>query len=228
MNVIISGLTAAGKTTHSHLLAGQFGLRYMSASQVLLSILGMFPVQARDFWLTEEAQASIERAEPSVDNELVNLEAKSDRTVFDTVSLPWLCKQDALSIWLESSFSSRTKKAIVSHHGEGRFTGKELESLIFRKDEQMRRRLQERYGWDLYSDRTPFDMIVDISECISEPTFESAIQSIDQVQRVLYPAVGWYLTHKNEFRMQFKDARRKTPSVEIVRCPDDLCTEGVV
>ena len=33
-NVCISGLTAAGKTTHSHLLAGEFGMTYVSGSQI--------------------------------------------------------------------------------------------------------------------------------------------------------------------------------------------------
>ncbi|MGA2896392.1 MAG: hypothetical protein ABSE27_02195, partial [Acidobacteriaceae bacterium] len=46
-NICISGLTAAGKTTHSHLLAGEFGLTYVSGSQIQLNFLGLSPIQSR-------------------------------------------------------------------------------------------------------------------------------------------------------------------------------------
>ena len=44
-NVCISGLTASGKTTHSHLLAGEFGLTYVSGSQIQLNFIGISPIQ---------------------------------------------------------------------------------------------------------------------------------------------------------------------------------------
>lgn len=48
-SVCISGLTAAGKTTHSHLLAGEFGLIYVSASQIQLNFLGLSPRDCPEF-----------------------------------------------------------------------------------------------------------------------------------------------------------------------------------
>ncbi len=40
-NICISGLTASDKTTHSHLLAGEFGLAYVSGSQIQINFLGV-------------------------------------------------------------------------------------------------------------------------------------------------------------------------------------------
>ncbi len=227
-NVIISGLTAAGKTTHAHLLAGQYGLQYISSSQILLALLGMLPVRPRDFWLTDQAIALWEAAEARcVDNELVKLEAEMDWAIFDVVSLPWLHRRRAFSIWLESDVDSRVAKAIVSHRGGGRFARHELESRILQKDNLMRQRLRDRQGIDLFRDRTPFDLVVDISSCISEPTLESSMKSIKEVQEVIHFAVGWYLTQKREFRSEFQAAFRKHLSMKIIQCPADLRVEGV-
>ena len=55
-NVCISGLTASGKTTHSHLLAGEFGLTYVSGSQIQLNFMGVSPIQKKDFWITPAAK----------------------------------------------------------------------------------------------------------------------------------------------------------------------------
>ena len=52
-NVCISGLTASGKTTHSHLLSGEFGMTYVSGSQIQLNFLGVSPIQTRDFSISK-------------------------------------------------------------------------------------------------------------------------------------------------------------------------------
>lgn len=41
MNVIISGLTAAGKTTHRKILAEKFQLKYVSATETLVKSCGI-------------------------------------------------------------------------------------------------------------------------------------------------------------------------------------------
>ena len=46
-NVAFAGLTAAGKTTHSKILAEQLGFKYVSATQTILDIIGMDEVPDR-------------------------------------------------------------------------------------------------------------------------------------------------------------------------------------
>ncbi len=48
MNVIISGLTAAGKTTHCELMESRFGLRRVSAADALLQAGGLAPPWTRE------------------------------------------------------------------------------------------------------------------------------------------------------------------------------------
>ncbi|MFA4919695.1 MAG: hypothetical protein WC581_10650 [Thermodesulfovibrionales bacterium] len=89
-NVCISGLTASGKTTHSHLLAGEFGLTYVSGSQIQLNFMGVSPIQTKDFWITPEAKAFWDGDQFNrIDDELLRLESIGKGYVFDTSTMPW-------------------------------------------------------------------------------------------------------------------------------------------
>ena len=73
-NICISGLTASGKTTHAHLLAGEFGLTYVSGSQIQLNFMGVSPIQTKDFWITVEAKKLWDEKQfAQIDSELLRL-----------------------------------------------------------------------------------------------------------------------------------------------------------
>ncbi len=222
-NVIISGLTATGKTTHCHILAGEFGLRYVSGSQVLLYMLNRFPIQARDFWVTDEAQRLWRTAQADrVDEELLRLEESQTGIVFDSLATPWVHQRPAFTIWLESSLPSRVMKSIISHGGVGHLSVNDLESRIKQKDEIQRKRFKKLYGFDLFEDRTPFDLVLDISSCIAEPTLKASLKSIGMAHNLIRAAVGWYLIHDPSFRREFQDARRHYSTDMVLRCPPGL------
>src|ERR1035438_9857319 len=87
-NVCISGLTASGKTTHSHLLAGELGLTYVSGSQIQLNFMGVSPIQPKDFWITNEAKRFRNAKEFSrIDAELLRLEGQAKGYIFDTSTI---------------------------------------------------------------------------------------------------------------------------------------------
>jgi cytidylate kinase len=52
MNIIISGLTAAGKTTHALLIARRLGYDYVSASSLMLRALDVEPDQSNTLWVS--------------------------------------------------------------------------------------------------------------------------------------------------------------------------------
>lgn len=117
-NVCISGLTASGKTTHSHLLAGEFGLTYVSGSQIQLNFMGLSPIQSKDFWISDEAKPLWDDKQfQKIDNELLRLETLTAGYIFDTSTMPWRHKEPALCIWLESNINFRKTKSIISHRG---------------------------------------------------------------------------------------------------------------
>src|SRR6266540_2868453 len=98
------------------------------------------------------------------------MEADCNDTVFDTWSMAWLNTRQCMVIWIESSLGSRIMKAHVSHKGQSRLTNTEVEKNLRTKDSFAREKIMENYSIDLFSDRTPFNLIVDISDFISAPT----------------------------------------------------------
>lgn len=211
-SVCISGLTAAGKTTHSHLLAGEFGLTYVSGSQIQLNFLGISPIQPKDFWITEEAKP-LWNAEffRRIDSELLRLETESEGYIFDTSTMPWRHRRPAFCIWLESSTESRVIKSIVSHRGRGHIALQEYEQRIKEKDASTMKLYKELYNIDIGSDLSCFDLVLDISSLIGKPSLDASLESISVAHSLIRPAVGWYLTGGNDFREQFERAIASSP-----------------
>ena len=206
-NVCISGLTAAGKTTHSHLLAGEFGLTYVSGSQIQLSLMGLSPVQPRDFWIGSAARKLWDREQfQRIDTELLRLETIGQGYIFDTSTMPWRHRRPALCIWLESSMESRVIKSIVSHRGTSNFAPEEYLEKINEKDKATVELYRDLYGICIGKDLTCFDIIMDISTLIEIPTLEASLRSIGAVHAFLRTAVGWYLTGDTKLRQQMERA----------------------
>jgi cytidylate kinase len=211
-SVCISGLTASGKTTHSHLLAGEFGLTYVSGSQIQLNFMGVSPIQSKDFWITEEAKAFWEGGQfKRIDTELLRLESISEGYIFDTSTMPWRHKKPALCIWLESTLESRVIKSIVSHRGRGRFDLENYPNRIAEKDRATIELYKDLYNIEIGSDLSCFDLILDISSLIAEPTLMASLHSIEITHKIIHPAVGWYLTGTEEFRNQFENVIETYP-----------------
>lgn len=213
-SICISGLTASGKTTHSHLLAGEFGLTYVSGSQIQLNFMGVSPIQSKDFWITEEAKAFWDREQfRRIDAELIRLEDIAEGYIFDTSTMPWRHKKPALCIWLESTLESRIVKSIVSHRGRGRFSLEEYRDKILEKDSATVSLYKELYNIDIGVDLSCFSLILDISALITEPTLEASLKSIAVAHSVIRPVVGWYLTGRAHFYQQFEEATRVYPEL---------------
>lgn len=212
MNVMIAGLTAAGKTTHSHLLSETYGLNYISATEALAQISGVSitlnPTDSK-FWISEQAEKinalrkEGDEIDLAVDSRLTISASNMTNTVFDSFGLPWTSSSSALRIWLESSFESRVLKAIVSHRGNKGVTRGSLITLLREKDEQIRQHFLSHYGFDLYSDRSVFDLVIDISNFIRRPHLSSSKRSIALVDEILSSLVGWYLESKEDYRIRF-------------------------
>lgn len=213
-NVCISGLTAAGKTTHSHLLAGELGLTYVSGSQIQLNFLGVSPIQSKDFWITQEAKSLWDESQfRNIDAELLRLEEFATGFVFDTSTMPWRHKHPALCIWLESTPESRVFKAIVSHRGNTTFSHASYRDRISSKDHATISLYKSLYGIEIGVDLTCFDLILDISALITRPTLGSSLRSIATAHALIRTAVAWYLTGRKVFKREFVALASKSPEI---------------
>lgn len=195
MNIIISGLTAAGKTTHALLLARRLGFDYLSASELMLNQMAVTPDANNALWVTRLKEIETRRNQEPVD-ELVNtILADSlrtcDATVFDSWSASWLPgAQSCLRIWIESTPESRAMKARASQEPYGPFlTLEECASLIASKDDGTARRFASLLGADIISDRSVFDLVLDNSHLITEPTMDSAQRGITTFHQQLVDVV---------------------------------------
>lgn len=208
-NICISGLTAAGKTTHSLMLAGLFGLNYVSGSHTLLQASGLSGHQAREFWATEAAaMLCTEESFDKVEAELRRIESCTTDCVFDTATMPWRAQRACLKIWLESDTKSRISKSIASHRGRSRLAVNEYSEMISRKDKETAKLYNRLYGFNIGPDEEVFDVIIDISSFVEDSTFEATQKSISAVSEIITPIVGWYLTGSGRFEREMVQACR--------------------
>lgn len=222
-NICISGLTASGKTTHCHLLAGEFGLTYVSGSQIQLNFMGVSPIQSKDFWISEEAKELWDEKEFNrIDTELLRLETVTAGYIFDTSTMPWRHREPALCIWLESDLRSRAVKSLVSHRGRGEYPFHEYHERIQDKDRATFELYRDLYGIEVGKNLECFDLILDITSLTTEPTLSASLHSIEETHRIIRPAVGWYLTGLAQFEDEFREAVRERDSLVLrdrVECP---------
>ncbi|RKR87278.1 cytidylate kinase [Micromonospora pisi] len=187
--IIISGLTAAGKTTHTALLADELRYDRLHITDLLLQELDGGQGSSVGVWFHRMAEIESLRdggdADDRVDNILRESMLRHDDLVVDAWALPWYSSGEAIRIWIGSDRLSRAWKCAVSSPAERSMSQVECVRLIDEKDDLSRRRFLGRYGFDLYSDRSPFDFVLDNSHLIAEPSRSSADLGISRFHKVV-------------------------------------------
>jgi cytidylate kinase len=116
-NIVICGLTAAGKTTHAKLLAAETGFKYVSGTGTLARLLGLPVAEDPPYWpdiAAEVAKRRTDDTDRALEHELLEKAASSDRQVFDVWALPWTSHDPQLiRVWIESTLESRAWKCRV-------------------------------------------------------------------------------------------------------------------
>ena len=189
--VLISGWTAAGKTTHARLVAAELGWAYLDMSPVMRELTAVSG--SRD-WTPE--QDDIRRRNRAIDIEadrrMLEMVSSGSSIVVDAWLQPWLYRSaSAVRLWLGSSRAARTKKCAVSglrHHEH--LSGRQAAKVIHRKDGFARRQFARRqfarlYGVRFDYDPTLFDLHIDNSAYIAETSIAASDAGIRDFQPVL-------------------------------------------
>jgi cytidylate kinase len=190
-NVILSGLTASGKTTHAKILAAELGFNYFNASSILKRLVH----KEGDVWLNEW---DVARKSGELDRELDQLVIHEfdsrDCTVFDAWALPWTTDSPAVRVWIESDLHSRTRKVIVSRLrvGETLEFDKSLK-IALEKDEVSQIIFKKLHDFDLFQDKKVFDVIVSNTSLIENPTIKCSDEGIAIFSPVLLSTVKKHL-----------------------------------
>lgn len=174
--IVISGLTAAGKTTHAKKLAEYLGLEYFSSSEVLGQLTGLEGAWSPSVDLRRVGDEEIDR---QLDALVLREFHSRSECVFDAWALPWICDGPAIHLWIESDFPSRVRKCMVSRLDRGDTPdARDCLSVVRAKDQFSRDVFLRNHGFDLFTDRSPFDLILNNSSLIPRPTVECAQRGI--------------------------------------------------
>lgn len=191
MKVAICGLTASGKSYHAKRIATEFGLEYVSGSDVLVEVAGIKP-RGEHFWINEFGKQFIEHrsSKSSIDrlaDELILKEAENGKdVVFDSWTLPWLYGSDDLyKIYLNASLEARAKMAYNSREQKP-YSLSDIKERIRIKDETSARIFRELHGIDIFY-YSIFDLVVDNSNLSPANTSEILIRAVIQHFRLLPP-----------------------------------------
>ncbi|MBE1463808.1 cytidylate kinase family protein [Kibdelosporangium phytohabitans] len=192
-NIAFAGLTAAGKTTHARLLAEALDYKYVSATKILLEVIGMNDPDQENVWFDNLDSIQKRRTSDEIDDELerrlLEIAIGSDGLVLDTWAMPWICKAPMIRLWLESDRLSRTWKCFVSQGANPSHGLVECSRLIDRKDLSTRSIFLRRHKFDLLTSRGIFDVVLENTWLIEEPTRASTDRGIAQFHPVVLSAV---------------------------------------
>ena len=191
--VLISGFTAAGKTTHARLLAAHLGFEYLGASQLRRALLRS---PADDLGREWDPAVDLRRQKtPACDRMLDDLisrkiQASARPLVVDAWLQPWLSTDDAaIRVWIESSSESRTHKATVTFLRTQAEVPPDVGTQIADKDEFSCRMFSKLYGIEFGPNPRVFDLIIDNSGYMDRPSIEASNVGIAQFEPMLEQAI---------------------------------------
>jgi cytidylate kinase len=156
------------------------------------------PVEAAaTLWFTRSREVASLRAggaaDRRVDSLITRLLSSAEPMIVDAALAPWLFSGPAMRIWLGSDRASRAWKCSVSRLPLRLSTDESLR-LLDDKDGLTRHYLQMQHGIDLFEDRSCFDVVIDNSHLITEPTRGAADRGIAELHPVLVACVQAYFS----------------------------------
>ena len=140
-------------------------------------------------WFNQADAISAAREDGAVDAELesrlVDLARTSDRVVFDSWALAWICPVPVLRIWIESDLPSRTRKCLVSLGDEPRPLA-ECDEVLRAKDDYNRAMFRHRHGFDLFTDRERYHAVLCNSHLIPAATRQESRRGVEEFAPVVH------------------------------------------
>lgn len=192
--ILISGLTAAGKTTHGRLLAQDLGWAYFDMASVRKGVLGnkLDAAELDREWTPAHDQ--LRAVDPGVDlladQLMTSMMNERSNVVVDAWLQPWIYRRDdALRIWIESSVETRLMKAEVATLRRGEAVPCDVRKSLAAKDEFSRMHFHRLYSIELFGDPSVFSVLIDNSRYIDEPSIAKSDAGIAAFRRVLLDRV---------------------------------------
>lgn len=217
MRVLISGLTAVGKTTHSRILARDLGIPVVEATPIVLRY-SQQPIEESPWFASldeiESRRNQDETIDDRVDRELLELCQRMPAGVFDTWGLPWLFQGEGLRIALTSSHEAASRKVYVSQGEIPFFDMAGCRNHMDSKNHSSVERFSRRSSVDLL-DYDSFDVVLDTSCLIPSPTREDALKGIRSLAPVVAAIAACYGTSSSISRSALRSELARLEAVGL-------------
>ncbi len=168
MNVIISGLTASGKSTLARNIAADFNLTYFSASSKLRELL---PPKEFQFWESKKGIDAIKfrlshpKYDKLLDSYIIKYMSENDNLIIDSWVASWKVKDDrTIKIYLKATIEERARRV----SGRDGVDYKNALDFMKTKDKLTSKIYKQVYDIDVISDLTPFNLVVDSTKLDAE------------------------------------------------------------
>jgi cytidylate kinase len=160
--IIISGMSAVGKSTVARVLAREYGLKYYCGGDALKELASKrsFEPKGDDWWDTSEGMRFLEerRLNPEfdrlIDKQLADTVKKGD-VVISSYPIPWLVK-DGVKIWLKASPETRAKRMA----GRDKIPYERALEIVKRRDIENAQLYRSLYGINFGEDLSVFDFVI--------------------------------------------------------------------
>jgi cytidylate kinase len=178
--IIISGMSAVGKTTVSKVVSEALGISLVGGGDVLkeMAIEEGYSPGGSDWWDTAKGMGFLRERKKSsgfdkeVDSRLLQ-KAKKGGVVITSYPLPWLSEK-GLKVWLSGSVRSRARRMAKR---DGVTFSQCLEVLKVRDSENYKL-YKKIYGIEFGKDLTPFDLLVDTDSIDESKVAEIVVQYV--------------------------------------------------
>jgi len=176
-------MTGCGKSTVAKRLAEKYGLRYVSGGSALkkLAIEACYKPKETGWWESAEGRRFLKQRakdpafDKKVDEKLLRL-ARRGNIVLDSWTMPWLYK-GGFKIWLEASPNARARRLAK----RDAITQREALKAVQEKDSMTKMIYKDLYGFDLGTDFSPFDLILDANDLNADEVFDTLCLVVDRL-----------------------------------------------
>ncbi|HLV71184.1 MAG TPA: hypothetical protein VKY91_00275 [Vulgatibacteraceae bacterium] len=159
MNLILSGLTGAGKSSLSRSVAERLGREWVSGSAIRRRLVTGGPARVRqspaerEFWLRSPEAIAADRdrmrdarIDRSLDRELARTHDQRCDVVFDAWFMAWHVRRPSLRVWLDSPLEVRADRVASDLGADG--AARNLTEEVMAKDERSRAGRDHHRGQD--------------------------------------------------------------------------------
>ncbi|NLE03922.1 MAG: AAA family ATPase [Crenarchaeota archaeon] len=181
--ICISGMAGTGKSTLAKKLAKKYQLKYFSGGDALKELAAEqgYNSSVNGWWESPEGLGFLEirKKNPEFDKKVDQkfLEyAQQGNVLLDSWTMPWLLKE-GFKIWLSASVQRQAERIAKRDH----MSIKDALAALEEKETNTKAIFKKLYGFNLSTDFTPFDFILDTDNLTADEVFEVLCTVIDNV-----------------------------------------------